>query len=77
MTLKAPRSKPQMLSKPRSSVSVMACPMEDSPHITSLELAPDFCWEIKYTIQQIYFCLVIASAKSMCMYARAAQLIEY
>lgn len=43
MTVKAPRSKPQMLSKRLSSVSAMACPMEVSPHITNLELAPDFC----------------------------------
>lgn len=47
MTLKAPRSKPQMLSKPLSSVSAMACPVEVSPHITILELAPVFCLEKK------------------------------
>lgn len=45
MTLKAPRSKPQMLTKPLSSVSAIACPVEVSPHITNLELAPVFCWE--------------------------------
>lgn len=46
MTLRAPRSKPQMLSKPRSSVSASAEPLEVSPHITNLELDPVFCWKI-------------------------------
>lgn len=45
MMLRAPRSKPQMLSKPLSSVPAMVCPMEVSPHTTNLELAPDICRE--------------------------------
>lgn len=51
MTLKAPRSKPQMLSILLSSVSAIACPMEVSPHITNLELAPVFCGENTLLIQ--------------------------
>lgn len=47
ITLKAPRSKPEMLSKPLSSVSAMACPIEVRPHITSFESAPDACWRKK------------------------------
>lgn len=43
MTLRASRSKPQMFSNPRSSVSASAEPLEVSPHITNLELAPVFC----------------------------------
>lgn len=45
MTFRASRSKPQMLSKPRSSVAANAEPLEVSPHITNLELAPVFCWK--------------------------------
>lgn len=44
MTFRASRSKPQILIKPRSSVAANAEPLEVSPHITNLELAPVFCW---------------------------------
>lgn len=50
MTLRAPRSKPQMLSKPRSSVSASAEPLEVSPHITNLELAPVF-WKTSMSVE--------------------------
>lgn len=57
MTLKAPRSKPQMLTKPLSSASAKVFPVEVRLHITSFEATPNF-WgqkEDETTNKQIRF----------------------
>lgn len=79
MMLRAPRSKPQMLSKPLSSVPAMVCPMEVSPHTTNLELAPDICREHagESHIFFGFYIIVYSTCTCTCMYAHICQKFSF